>query len=175
MVRFRKLEVLRRLPHPGRGFTQGLVERDGIVWESSGGYGTSVLYRYRLGATAPENASPLPPEMFGEGICLAGGQLWQLTWQERVALRWDPDSLELLDIVPYNRVGWGICLAGDEVVTSDGSSELVARDPGTLSPLRIIKVRLAGQAGGRAQRPGLGRRQGMGEHPGQALPGRDRA
>ena len=31
----------------------------------------------------------LPPELFAEGICRVGDSIWQLTWRERVALRWD--------------------------------------------------------------------------------------
>ncbi len=60
-------------------------------------------------------------------------------------MRWDPQTLDLLDTVPYNREGWGICRVGERLVTSDGSSELVWRDPRTLRPLGIIKVRCAGQ------------------------------
>jgi glutaminyl-peptide cyclotransferase len=143
--RFHRLTVLRRLPHPGRGFTQGLLAADGVVWESTGLYGQSTLRRYRLGADRADAVADLPAELFGEGICRVGGHLWQLTWKERVALRWDPDRLELLDTVPYNREGWGICQAGSQVLTSDGSSELVRRDPQTLAPLGLVLARLEGQ------------------------------
>ena len=83
--------------------------------------------------------------MFAEGICLAGGAIWQLTWQERTALRWHPDSLQLLATIPYNREGWGICEAGGYLMTSDGSSELIRRDPQTLAPLGMVKVRCEGE------------------------------
>jgi len=136
--------VLGRQPHPGRGFTQGLVVRGTTVWESTGLYGQSGLRRYQLGASEPTKTAALPPELFGEGICHTGSQIWQLTWRERVALRWDPLSLELLETIAYNREGWGICQAGELLVTSDGSSELVWRDPHTLQPLGIIRVRLSG-------------------------------
>ena len=139
------LKVLRRLPHPGRGFTQGLIAANGVVWESAGEYGRSTIRRYRLGADRPSVSSTLPPELFAEGICRAGDHLWQLTWRERVALRWDPDRLTLLETVPYNREGWGICNAGPYLLTSDGSSELVRRDPQTLAPLGLIVVRRDGQ------------------------------
>ena len=139
------LKVLRRLPHPGRAFTQGLITANGVVWESTGEYGGSAIRRYRVGAEQPSVSSPLPPELFGEGICRAGDHLWQLTWRERVALRWDPHRLTLLETVPYNREGWGICNAGGYVLTSDGSSELVRRDPQTLAPLGVIVVRSGGQ------------------------------
>jgi glutaminyl-peptide cyclotransferase len=144
-VRFHRLKVLRRLPHPGRGFTQGLIADNGTVWESSGLYGQSEIRRYQLGAERVEAATAVPPELFGEGICRVGAHLWQLTWQERIALRWDPGCLTLLETIAYNREGWGICTDGTSVLTSDGSSELVRRDPQTLAPLGVVVVRCGGR------------------------------
>jgi glutamine cyclotransferase len=144
-MRFHRLKVLRRLPHPGLGFTQGLILAGGAVWESTGLYGQSSLRRYRLGAGQWEACAPLPPELFAEGICLAGETIWQLTWRERTALRWHPGTLALLETIPYNREGWGICNTGDHILTSDGSGELVRRDPRTLAPLEVIRA--SGSAG----------------------------
>ncbi len=145
MPRFHRLKVLRRLPHPGRAFTQGLISDGSTVWESTGQYGQSSLRRYRLGMEEADGTAPLPPELFAEGICRVGGHIWQLTWRERVALRWDLRTLALLETVSYNREGWGICNAGPYVVTSDGSSELVRRDPQTLMPLGVVVVHCEGQ------------------------------
>jgi glutamine cyclotransferase len=133
------------MAHPGRGFTQGLIADGDTVWESTGLYGQSALCRYPLGSDRPERRAALPAELFGEGICRVGPHIWQLTWRERVALRWDAASLTLLDTIPYNREGWGICTAGDVVLTSDGSSELVRRDPHTLAPLGLVVVRCGGK------------------------------
>jgi len=91
-----------------------------------------------------EQRAALPAELFGEGICRVGDVIWQLTWRERVALRWDARTLELTGRVPYNRHGWGICAADGYLVTSDGSSELVRRDQ-DLRPQAVVHVRLAGQ------------------------------
>jgi glutamine cyclotransferase len=136
--------VIGRVPHPGRAFTQGLIEQDGTVWESTGQYGASALRRYRLGDGEAERSAALPAELFGEGICRLGDVIWQLTWRERVALRWDAQTLELAGRVRYNREGWGICVTDGSVLTSDGSSELVRRDPQTLAPQEVIYVRLDG-------------------------------
>ncbi len=170
MPRFHRVKVLRRLPHPDRAFTQGLISSGGTVWESTGLYGQSALRRYQLGQDQAPDTAALPPELFAEGIGLVGVHIWQLTWRERVALRWDARSLTLLETISYNREGWGICTLGEQVLTSDGSSELVVRDPATLQPLGLIMVRCAGRrigdlndlawAGGRiwayvAQRPYL--------------------
>jgi len=144
-MKFHRLKELRRLPHPGRGFTQGLLLSGDTVWESTGLYGQSALRRYRLGAKEWEACALLPGELFAEGICRAGAAIWQLTWRERTALRWDADTLTLLETIPYNREGWGICNIGAHILTSDGSSELVRRDPRTLTPLEVILVRCEGE------------------------------
>ncbi len=124
--------------------------------ESTGLYGQSQLRRYRLGADSHEACATLSADFFGEGICQVGDSIWQLTWRERTALRWDAATLELRDLVSYNREGWGICTvpaetgpgggdaAGADVVTSDGTSELVRRDPHTLQPREVIRVRCQG-------------------------------
>ena len=116
-----------------------------MVWESTGRYGDSALCRYRLGATEVEQRAAVPAELFAEGIGLVGDVIWQLTWQARVALRWDARTLELVEQVPYNREGWGLCAADGYVVTSDGSSELVRRDPQTLKALAVIHARCDGR------------------------------
>jgi glutamine cyclotransferase len=155
-MRFHRVRVVRRMPHPRIGFTQGLIAewggQDGTssVWESTGQYGLSTLRRYATGADAPAAEAELPSELFGEGICRVGDAIWQLTWRERVALRWDAATLELREQVRYNREGWGMCAVGGatsppEVVTSDGTSELVRRDPATLEPREVVHVRCQGQ------------------------------
>jgi len=143
-VRFHRVRVLRRVPHPERGFTQGLIACGDVVWESTGLAGRSALRRYPLGADTLAAQAALPGELFGEGICVVGDGIWQLTWRERVALRWDAATLSLCERVTYNREGWGMCLAGDDVVTSDGTSELVRRDPATLATRAVVHVRCAG-------------------------------
>ncbi|MCW2935600.1 MAG: glutamine cyclotransferase [Actinomycetia bacterium] len=142
------MKVVRRLPHPGRGFTQGLLAGpDDSVLESTGLYGQSQLRRYRLGSDSYQASATLSEDFFGEGICQVGDSIWQLTWRERTALRWDAATLELRDLVSYSREGWGICgdAAGGDLVTSDGTSELVRRDPDTLQPREVIKVRCQGE------------------------------
>jgi glutamine cyclotransferase len=159
-VRFFRVKVVRRFPHPVRGFTQGLLAEGTTIWESGGQYGMSVLRRYELGRADVAAEAGLAPDLFAEGICRVGGSIWQLTWRERVALRWDAATLQVVEKVRFNREGWGICAvpadvyvdggrsAADvpvgEVVTSDGTSELVRRDPVTLEPRAVVHVRCAG-------------------------------
>jgi glutaminyl-peptide cyclotransferase len=115
------------------------------VWESTGRYGGSALCRYELGVGQRGQRAPLPGDLFAEGICRADEVIWQLTWRERVALAWDARTMELTERVPYNREGWGLCAADGYLVSSDGSSELVHRDPQTLSPQAVVHVRCDGR------------------------------
>ena len=59
-MRFYRVKVLRTLPHPGQGFTQGLIAEAETVWESGGQYGMSVLRRYALGAAEVTAEAALP-------------------------------------------------------------------------------------------------------------------
>jgi glutamine cyclotransferase len=95
MVRTYGVRVVRRVPHPGWGFTQGLLSEGGTVWESVGNYRQSELRRYALadGKSGDQSSTPgdpggtldgrvkLAPEFFAEGICRVGDSIWQLTWR----------------------------------------------------------------------------------------------
>ena len=137
--------VIKRHAHPGRGFTQGIISDGRTVYESTGLYGESALCRYPLGARQIEQRTALPAELFAEGICMTEAGIWQLTWQDRVALRWDTRTMELAEQVPFNREGWGMCAAAGYVITSDGTSELVRRDLQTLAPQAVVHVRCEGR------------------------------
>jgi electron transfer flavoprotein alpha subunit len=153
-IRFHRVKVVRAGPHPDRGFTQGLIAERDTVWESVGHYGQSALLRYTIGDSAPAATVSLPAEYFAEGICRSADSIWQLTWKERTALRWDAATLELRDKIRFNREGWGICtvpaldadgeVSRHELVTSDGTSELVRRDPESLEPIAVVHVRCEG-------------------------------
>ena len=138
--------MIRRVAHPGRGFTQGLITDDGMVWESTGLYERSALCRYPLGAAQAEHRAEVPRGILRRGH-LPGGRdhlAAHLAGTGRAEVG-RLATLELVEQVPFNREGWGLCAAGDYVVTSDGSSELVRRDPQTLEPQAVLHVRCAGQ------------------------------
>ena len=115
-MRFHRVRVVRRCRTLGRGFTQGLIA---MAATAAAGLGVdrpvrrvgAAPVRARLGADVPRGGGAAA-ELFGEGICRVGGGIWQLTWRERAALRWDAATLELREKVRYNREGWGMCAVG---------------------------------------------------------------
>ncbi|HWM01489.1 MAG TPA: glutaminyl-peptide cyclotransferase [Actinophytocola sp.] len=135
-----RAEVLDTSPHDPDAFTQGLEIHDGVLYEGTGLEGRSELRATDPDTGAVQRSVELPEEMFGEGITVAGDSIWQLTWQDGVAIRRDRTSLAEVGRASYDGEGWGLCLDGDRLVMSDGTDRLTFRDPGTFAETGEQKV-----------------------------------
>ncbi|MGD8625267.1 MAG: glutaminyl-peptide cyclotransferase [Anaerolineae bacterium] len=127
-------------PHDRKAFTQGLVWEDGLLYEGTGLTGQSSLRKVDLETGAVLQLHPLDPNYFGEGIALHGDQLFQLTWQDHIAILYDKETFEQLDTFTYPTEGWGLTFDGTHLVMSDGTATLYFRDPGTFAVLDQIQV-----------------------------------
>ncbi|GAA5111814.1 hypothetical protein GCM10025762_21270 [Haloechinothrix salitolerans] len=89
----------------------------------------------------------LPPPLFGEGITVVEDSLWQVTWQNGIAIRRDADTLAERERVEYSGEGWGLCHQAEEerLVMSDGSGTLTFRDPETFTETGSVRVRSGGE------------------------------
>jgi len=138
--------VVSTVPHDPTVYTQGLLVHDGVVYESGGRYGESSLRALDLATGQETSEVTLPDEVFGEGLAVAGDELVQLTWKEGIAYRWDLAELlggdpQPLGTFDYEGEGWGLTtLADDTLVMSDGSDELVVRDPEDFTVLATHRV-----------------------------------
>ena len=103
-------EVVRKYPHDGRAFTQGLVFRNGFLYESTGEYGESTLRKVELDTGRVVQKHDLPPEVFAEGIAIMGDKIYQLSWKNRTAWIYDLD-FKLQREVRYAGEGWGLATA----------------------------------------------------------------
>ena len=132
-------------PHDSGSFTQGLVFRDGLFYESSGRYGESRLRIIdpHTGEVVSEVA--LGDEYFAEGLEVVGGRIVQLTWREETAFIWDAYTLEPLGTYDYQGEGWGLCARDGHFVMSNGSSQLAIRDLDTFEVVDRITVRFRGE------------------------------
>ena len=138
--------VLAELPHDPDAFTQGLeFGPDGALFEGTGRVGRSQLRELDPVTGAVRRAVPLPGELFGEGITVVGDRIWQLTWQDGVALEWDRAGFTLLRQVPVDGEGWGLCRDGDRLVRTDGTDRLRFHDPVTFAETGSVAVTLDGE------------------------------
>ncbi|MFD0206361.1 MULTISPECIES: glutaminyl-peptide cyclotransferase [Saccharothrix] len=140
-----RVEVLGTLPHDTDAFTQGLELSDGVLYEGTGLEGRSSLRRLDPETGEVEHRVDLPEPLFGEGITVVGDRIWQLTWQNGVAIERDRDTLEEVRRVTYEGEGWGLCRDGGRLVMSDGSAELTFRDPTSFAEHGTVTVRRDGQ------------------------------
>ena len=124
--------VLERFDRDPVAFTEGMfLDTEAavpVLYESSGLAGKSELRELDATTGQLRRAVPLPPAYFGEGIADAGAHLWQLTYQNGVAIEWDKATLSMLREVPLDGPGWGLCRAGDRLIRSDGSAVLRIHD-----------------------------------------------
>lgn len=137
--------IVRALPHDPGAFTQGLVLRDGVFYESTGLYGESTVRVVDPGTGRVIRSRSLGEEFFGEGLELVGDRLIQLTWKEGTAFIWDAETLAPLGTFSYEGEGWGLCAQEDRLVMSDGSSRLTFRDRTTFEPVGGVEVLRAGE------------------------------
>ncbi|WP_414638572.1 glutaminyl-peptide cyclotransferase [Actinophytocola sp.] len=126
-----KADVLETLPHDPKAFTQGLEIDDGVLYEGTGLEGESSMRATDPDTGQVEKSTRLPADMFGEGITVVGDTIWQLTWQDGVAIKRDRRTLAERGRASYAGEGWGLCHDGKRLIMSDGTDRLTFRDPAT--------------------------------------------
>lgn len=132
--------VLHTYPHGTADFTEGLLYRDGLLYESTGEPGRSRIIVRRLASTAPLREARIPATQFGEGIIDWGDQLISLTWRDGVGYRWDRKTLRKLGSFAFEGEGWGMTRHGNTIYQSDGTPNLILRDPATMAETGTLTV-----------------------------------
>ena len=139
-----RVEIIRELPHSTTAYTQGLLWREGRLYESTGQYGRSRLSRIDPANGAVEQTIPIPPALFGEGLARVGTELFMLTWKAQRAIVYDLETFEPRRTYRYSGEGWGLCHDGRRLVMSNGSDRLAFRDPETFDETGSVAVTLEG-------------------------------
>jgi glutamine cyclotransferase len=109
-------------------YTQGLFFHDGTLYETTGQYGTSVIRTVDLATGQSIVERKLNRKYFGEGSVILEGDLYILTWTNKVAFRYDGKSLTYKNTLSYPREGWGLTTDGKQLIASDGSANLYFLD-----------------------------------------------
>jgi glutamine cyclotransferase len=137
--------VVHRYPHDQQAFTEGLLWRDGALYESTGLEGRSEVRRVDLATGKVSARVRLSAREFGEGLASWRGELISLTWHGGVAHRWDAQTLKPKGNGRFIGEGWGLASDGTSLVHSDGTSTLRFLDPRTLAVRRTVTVTLRGK------------------------------
>ena len=138
-------DIVRSYPHDPEAFTQGLIFRDGYLFESTGLNGRSSLRKVRLETGEVVQHKRIDTRYFAEGLTEWGGRLIQLTYTTNVAFVYDLSTFALQDTFTYGGEGWGLTHDGRRLIMSDGSSNLRLLDPQSRRELGRLAVTADGR------------------------------
>lgn len=144
-------KVLKILKRSNPVYTQGIFfdSTGAFLYESGGLYGQSTLKKLNYPSLTVESGVELEPKFFAEGIAQCGNTLYQLTWLEKVILRYDAEDLEKLgEIALETKVaeGWGLAQFNAEtLIATDGSAKIYFLDCNLkLKACRSLNITLNG-------------------------------
>jgi glutamine cyclotransferase len=134
-------EVVKTYPHDSKAFTQGLVYRDGFLYESTGQEEESTLRKVAFETGKVVQKHELPDEIFAEGIAILGDKVYQLSWRNRTAWVYNLSDFKLLREIRYNDDGWGITTDGTNLFATNGTHVIKVLNPETFETVRTIVVK----------------------------------
>ena len=140
-----KVEVVKEYPHDTGAYTQGLFFDGGRFYESTGQFGESSFREVELATGKVLSKMNFQQKYFGEGSVMLDGNLYILTWLNKVAFVYDAKTLEYRQTYSYPREGWGLTTDGKSLIASDGSSRLFFLTP-ELKQERYVDVKMDGRA-----------------------------
>ena len=130
-----------RIRTTAKAFTQGLVYRDGVFYESTGLYGESSLRKVAIETGEVLRRHDVDAQYFAEGLSEWGETLVQLTWTTGVAFAYDRETFKEVRRFAYTGEGWGLTRTDRHLVMSDGSATLKLLDPSTFAQVSTLEVR----------------------------------
>jgi glutaminyl-peptide cyclotransferase len=136
--------VVGSFPHDPKAYTQGLEYFDGYLYEGTGLKGNSALRKVELETGKVVQDTKLHPQYFGEGITIAQGKVFQVTWKDRAGFVYDAKTLKFIRNFTYFGEGWGLTHEPAGLIMSDGTSNLRFLEPTRFQERRRVKVMDAG-------------------------------
>jgi glutamine cyclotransferase len=133
-------EVVRSFPHDPDAFTQGLLVRDGFLYESTGQKGRSSLRKVEIETGKVVQRLAVGNQYFAEGLAAWGPNLIQLTWETNLGFVYDRATFKQLRTFTYKGEGWGLADDGKRLVMSDGTPNLRFLNPDTLAEISRLRV-----------------------------------
>ena len=137
--------VVNVYPHDPGAYTQGLLYRDGFLFESTGLSGRSTLRKVRLESGEVIQRFAVDAKYFAEGLTDWGTQLIQLTWLSHTGFVYDLSTFNMRSTFTFAGEGWGLTHDRERLIMSDGSSSLRFLDPATFKEIGRLPVKDRGE------------------------------
>lgn len=143
-VRRYKVQVVKEYVHDKTSFTQGLFFLDGVMYESTGQYGESTFRKVDLATGKAVKRLDFDKKYFLEGSVELNGNIFILTWLNKVAFVYDAKTLAYKSTWSYPREGWGLTTDGKSLIASDGSARLYFMDD-KFKQQKVLTVKMNGR------------------------------
>ena len=134
--------IIAQYPHDTSAYTQGLQFFNGKLYEGTGDFATSSLRITDIKTGNVEKKHLMGSDkIFGEGINIFKGKIYQLTWQSHIVYVYDLNNIDKpVKTFNWPYEGWGITNNGTDLIISDGSSNLYFVNPDDFKVKNTIAV-----------------------------------
>jgi len=139
--------VVKKHPHDGSLFTEGLLFHEGKLLESTGSPDNLPDTRSLIGEHNLENGKFVSKAeidrntYFGEGIVVLNNYIYQLTYTNQVGFIYDANTYQRKGQFNYtSRQGWGMTTDGQYLIMSDGTNAITYLNPKDFSIAKTISV-----------------------------------
>ncbi|MEM8938154.1 MAG: glutaminyl-peptide cyclotransferase [Bacteroidota bacterium] len=121
-------KIVNTYPHDPEDYTQGLLIKDGYLFESSGQRGRSTLKKKEITTGKTIKVANLDADLFGEGLAVFDDEFYQLTWTSGKGFVYN-ENLEQIRTFSYEVQGWGLTTLGNQFVFTDETEKLYFMEP----------------------------------------------
>jgi glutamine cyclotransferase len=132
-------EIKNTYPHDTDDYTQGLLVKDGVLYESTGQRGESTFKKKNLTTGETQKVINLASNLFGEGLALINEEFYQLTWTSGKGFVYNME-MEQVRTFNYSVEGWGLATLGAELVLTDETEKLYFVEPKSFTIQRELEV-----------------------------------
>lgn len=133
-------KVVHAYPHDKDAFTQGLVWDNGKFFEGTGQETGSSLREVDPETGKVLRQLNLDQSLFGEGIAILDGKIYQVTWKDKIGFVYDKSDFRLINKIYYSTQGWGLTTVDGKIVMSDGTNTIYFFEPEMFTVVSKIEV-----------------------------------
>jgi len=132
--------------HEKEIFTQGFVIENDYYYEVSGSLGSSKLYKFSTKTNQLQSKLKLPKNIFAEGIALVDDNIVLVSLKTGKGYFVSKNSLNIESTFQFSHDGWGIAYFEENLIISDGDSNLYWYSKDGKKRLGVKQVKVAGIA-----------------------------
>lgn len=134
--------IVAQYPHDTASYTEGLEIYNSKLYESGGDYINSVLQYGDIKTGKIDKKNKMgSATIFGEGITILNGKLYQLTYQTHDVFVYDvKDITKVIQKFTWPYEGWGMTNNGTDLIITTGGTDLYFVDPATFKIKNTVHI-----------------------------------